>query len=194
MGVVVLIVRQYAQANIMSAVNESLVDKRIQQAADFSKGSDLHLKFSCIAASDVVGKYSHATAEIAKLTNRSVSTVENHAHAHWLYVELRGDDFFKPMARYLWRNLPASHWWLAYDIQTKGYDALWYLDQAYQHNWSGRDMMQEFKRDMEAGNAPMILRRVFVTFGGLADELLRNRTQLTPAQVAAAEAVREAYS
>src|SRR5687767_11063751 len=123
----------------MNTVNESLVDKRIQQAIDFSKGSDLHLKFSCIAASDVVGKYSHATAEIAKRTNRSVSTVENHAHAHWLYVELRKDSPREGQFRFvrtLWRELPASHWWLAYDINNKGYDARHYLTSAFAHNWS----------------------------------------------------------
>jgi hypothetical protein len=177
----------------MNAVNESLVDKRIQQAIDFSKGSDTTLKYACIAASPIVGTYSHGTQQIATARNRSVSTVENWAHAHWLYVELRRDPVNNYAARPLWRLLPASHWWLAYDIQNKGYDAMHYLMLADAHGWSGRDMMQEFKRDMEAGNAPMVLRRVFVTFGGLADELLRNRKQLTPAQVAAAEAVKEAY-
>src|SRR5688572_8546767 len=180
----------------MNTVNESLVDKRIQQVVDFAKSSDTHGKYACIAASRIVGTYSHATKQMAEQCKRSVSTIENWAHAHWLYVELRKQEegFTNPLVRYLWRVLPASHWWLAYDIQNKGYDAYHYLDNAYAHGWSGRDMMQEFKRDMEAGTAPMVLRRVFVTFGGLADELLRNRDQLTPAQTAAAEAVKQAYT
>jgi len=175
---------------------EGLVDKRIRQAIDYGKGSDTGLKAACIAASPIVGMYSHGTQQIATARNRSVSTVENWAHAHWLYKELRTTDRKgdKKVARNLWRNLPASHWWLAYDIQAKGYDAFTYLVHSHTHNWSGRDMMQEFKRDFEAGTAPMVLRRVFVTFGGLADELLRNRKQLTPAQVAAAEAVKEAFA
>lgn len=173
---------------------EGVIDQWIERAAKYYGKSDIQLKMSCINASPVVGKYSGGTAEIAKRIGRSVSTVENHAHAHWLYVELRKGTEFKKLIRMLWRNLPASHWWLAYDIQQKGYDAYFYLVYAWKHDVSGRDMMQEFKRDMEAGTAPMVLRRVFVTFGGLADELLRNRAQLTPAQVAAAESVREAFN
>src|SRR5687768_16419139 len=116
--------RQHRGAQ-MNTVNESLVDKRIQQAVDFGKRSDAGLKAACIAASPIVGTYSHGTQQIATARNRSVSTVENWAHAHWLHVELRKEGgHVLPISRSLWRHLPASHWWLAYDIQTKGYEAL----------------------------------------------------------------------
>ena len=179
----------------MNALPEGLVDKRIQQAIDFAVGSDTSLKYACIAASPIVGTYSHGTAQIAKAKKRSVSTVENWAHAHWLYKALR-----KPSpamaqfqsARFLWRVLPASHWWLAYDIQQAGYNAVYYLNNAYANNWSGREMMQEYKADREAGNAPMQFQRVKIAFRGMAQEL-KDNPNLTPAQAAAVDAVTEAF-
>lgn len=178
-------------------LTESIVDKRIQQAIDFSGDSDTRLKYACIAASRIVGTYSDGTQKIAKARRRHVSTVENWAHAHWLYVSLRNDPQNQPekkLIRTLWRTMPASHWWLAYDIYAKGYDALHYLANAGMHGWSGRDMMQEYRKDMEAGNAPMVIRRVIVTFKGLADELLdRYVFDLTFDQIAALQKVQEVF-
>lgn len=156
----------------MNSIHEGIIDKRIRQVVDFSKSSDTHGKYACIAASLIVGTYSHATQQMATQCKRHVSTIENWAHAHWLYVEVRRE--YPHIARGLWRQLPASHWWLAYDIQTKGYDALHYLTNARTHSWSGREMMQEYKKDMEAGNAPMVLKRALIAFRGLGDELLRS--------------------
>lgn len=174
-------------------VNEGIIDKRIKQTVEWSKTSDTHLKYACIAASPIVGTYSHATKMIAEQRNRSVATVENWAHAHWLYVELRRNPDYCYWSRRLWRELPASHWWLAYDIQVKGYDAMHYLNLAYGHKWSGRDMMQEYKKDMEAGNAPMVIKRVLIAFRGMADELAKSKN-LTWQQAAAVEMVREAFA
>lgn len=158
----------------MNNIHEGIIDKRIRQVVDFSKSSDTHGKYACIAASPIVGTYSHATQQMATQCKRHVSTIENWAHAHWLYVELRRDPDYMFQARRLWRLLPASHWWLAHSIQSRGYDALQYLLKADMHSWSGRDMMQEYKKDMEAGNAPMVLARAFVAFRGLADELMKS--------------------
>ena len=155
----------------MNTINEGIIDKRIKQTVDWSKTSDTYLKYMCIAASPIVGKYTHATQQIADGANRSPSTVQNWAHAHWLYKDVRRT--FPHTSRLLWRVLPASHWWLAYDIQTKGYDALHYLALADDHKLSGREMMQEYKADMESGNAPMITKRAVIAFCGLADELLK---------------------
>jgi hypothetical protein len=171
---------------------ESIIDIRIARVVKFGHESDWSLKMACVVAASVVGTYSGVTQEMAKQTKRSVSTIENYAHAFRLYAELRSDPAYIWKARRLWRALPTSHWWLAYDIQTKGYDALRYLQNAEWNGWSGRDMMQEFRRDMEAGNAPMVLRRVFVTFRGLADELAKS-PHLTPAQADAVAMVREAF-
>jgi len=170
---------------------ETIIDKRIHQAVVFHKGSDMCVKYACIAAAQVVGTYSDATEEIARLSRRSVSSVQNWAHAFRLYKELRKIDAC--VSRSLWRILPASHWWLAYDIQQAGFDALYYLANAATHNWSGRDMLKEFARDREAGNAPLIFRRACLSFRGLADELVKRVNDLTAEQLTAVQAVRKAF-
>ena len=171
---------------------ESMIDNRIARVVKFGHESDWRLKMACVAAASVVGTYSGVTQEMAKQTKRSVSTIENYAHAFRLYAELRSDPAFFLQSRRLWRALPSSHWWLAYDIQTKGYDARRYLQNAEWNGWSGREMMQEFKKDMEAGNAPMQIQRVKIAFRGMAQEL-KDNPDLTPAQAAAVDAVEEAF-
>lgn len=172
---------------------ESLLDSRVERTARFAADSDASLKAACVVAASVVGTYSGITQEIARRTRRSVSSVENWSHAGKLYKMLRHDcggyyyDFQR--VRDLWRALPASHWWLAYDIQQAGYDALRYLAMASNHGWSGRAMMGEFDKDLHAGTAPLIFSRAVLSFRGLADELAKSK-QLTPAQAAAVDAVR----
>jgi hypothetical protein len=91
--------------------------------------------------------------------------------------------------------LPASHWWLAYDIQTSGYDALYYLDNADKHAWSGRDMLKEWRQDRENGGAPLILKRACYAFAELAKELSQKHIgQLTTEQQKAVIAVRKAFA
>ena len=171
---------------------ESIIDKRIEQAVMADQGSDTCLKYACLAVSRIVGSYSAATAEIAKRRNRHVSTIENWAHAAWLYTELRRNKSDLCNARRLWRVLPASHWWQAYDIQNNGYDALHYLTLAADHHMSGREMMQNYKADMMAGNAPLVFSRAKIAFRGLATELAKQK--LTPPQKAAVKAVLAAFS
>jgi hypothetical protein len=169
---------------------EQTVDKRITQAAEFFGKSDMQLKYTCIAASPVVGTYSGGTEEIAKRILRSVSTVENYAHGHWCYRDLRANGN-KQRVRAMWRSLPASHWWQAWDIHKAGYDAYFYLNNADLNQWSGRDMMFEYRRDREAGNAPLVFSRAVLAFRGLAIEL--QKYKLNSKQRAAVEAVKEAF-
>jgi hypothetical protein len=150
---------------------EEAVDRHIDRAVKWHKGSDTRLKFACIAASPIVGTYSDGTAKIAKESRRSVSAVENWAHAHWLYKAYRSNGHRKA-SRFLWREMPASFWWLAYDIHTAGYDAMHYLQKAYEHKSSSRDMMADFKADRDAGQAPLIFHRAKIALRGLANELI----------------------
>lgn len=175
-------------------VNEALVDRWIERAASYHGNSDTSLKYACITASPVVRKYNGGTAEIAKLTKRSSSSVESWAHAHWLYVELRRNLSDFQRVRILWRTLPASHWWLAYDIQRLGYDAFYYLDNADLHSWSGRDMMREYSVDMERRNGhkpPIPFERACIRFKTWADEMMLY--SLTPGQTAAVKAVQKEF-
>lgn len=169
---------------------EQLVDTWVGRVVSYHAGSDASLKCACIVAAQVVGSYSGTTGVIAKETKRSVSSVENWAHAFRLYKELRQTD---KLARVLWRKLPCSHWWLAYDIQAAGYDALYYLTMAIQNDMSGRDMLQEWKRDREAGNAPIVFKRACLSFFGLASELEKQAGKLNPAQRKAIAMVKEAF-
>jgi hypothetical protein len=172
-----------------------MVEKRISQIVTYHRGSDIQIKAACIAAARVVGSYDGTTGVIAKQTKRSVASVENWAHAFRLYNELRTNlaDFRR--VRCLWRSLPASHWWLAYDIQTSGYDALYYLDNADKHAWSGRDMLKEWRQDRENGGAPLILKRACYAFAELAKELSQKHIgQLTTEQQKAVIAVRKAFA
>lgn len=151
---------------------EKLVDLWVQRAVRVYSQSDIELKKYCMIAATVMGKYSHGgTQAIANGIQRSVSTVENHAHAFSLMRDLRRGGF-RIRIRTLWRSLPASHWWQAWGIHKAGYDALYYLDNAAKNKWSGRVMMDEYKRELEAGYAPMIFRRAAIALRGLVDELL----------------------
>lgn len=144
-------------------INESLIDKRIHQAVTYYGSAEMSLKLTAIAAARVVGKYDGTTAEIAKQIRRSPSTVENLAHAFWLYEYER--KAYKSASRDLWRELPISHWWIAYDhIHSVGCRALKYLDMAYSHGWSGRRMLQEFRVDYEREHGappPVKIERVY---------------------------------
>jgi hypothetical protein len=171
-----------------NSINESLVDAWKDRVIQYHTGSDTSLKCACIVAAHVVGSYSGMTGVIAKETKRSVSTVENWAHGFRLYKELRQVD---KNARVYWRKLPASHWWLAYDIQRNGYDAFHYLTNAYLNKWSGRDMMQEYKRDIEAGTAPIQYKRMVISFRGLAMEL--SKRTLTKEQRVAVDNVLKVF-
>ena len=167
----------------MINTNETIVDRWIARAIAYDKTSDLQLKFHCIFASPVVGKYANGgTQAIADGIHRDVSTVENHAHAHWLYRELRQNRKDIKRVRQLWRQLPASHWWNAWEIQRAGYEAFSYLHYASLNGWSGRDMMQEYKRDREAGNAPILFHRACRSIFGLASELIKQTERLSEAQ------------
>ena len=173
-------------------IPEQNIDLHIKRAVEFAKGSDTGLKYACIAAGPVVGTYDGTTNEIARLTNRSVSTVENYAHGFWLYKELRSNGS-RTIARKLWRELPASHWWKAYDIQRAGYDAAYYLLFAFQHSVSGRGMMGEFEKDRNAGNAPLVFSRAKIAIYGLAVEMMKHKSDMTTEQIAAITAVRKAF-
>jgi hypothetical protein len=153
---------------------EQIVDTWVKRSIDYYGKSDAELKKHCITASLVVGRYQFGgTQAIASGIKRSLSTVENHAHAHWMYKELRKPRKVRSCVRTLWRTLPASHWWIAYEkIHKQGYSALPYLQNADAHGWSGRDMVMEFERDRMAGNAPIIVKRAKATLAGLARELI----------------------
>ena len=172
---------------------ESIIDGWILRAIKYSDESDESLKKHCIFASPIVGKYQNGgTKAIADGIHRSPSTVENHAHAYFLYRELRANGNMRRV-REMWRALPASHWWLAWSIQKAGYEAYHYLDFAQLHNWSGRDMMTEYKNDLEAGNAPIQFKRLCVSIHGLAEELL-GRAETTTEQIKAVQEVRKAFA
>lgn len=172
-----------------TAAFEGVIDCWIERAVYYAGNSDTYLKYACIFASPIVGRYDGGTQQIATRQNRSVATVENWAHAHWLYKELRANGN-KMLVRKLWRELPASHFWQAYDIQRRGYDALYYLTLAFQHNFSGRAMMGEFDKDIQAGNAPMQYKRQVHALRMLADEMLSKQVgHLTGPQRKALETV-----
>jgi hypothetical protein len=171
---------------------EQLVDTWVNRVVAYHAGSDTSLKCACIVAAQVVGSYSGTTQLIAKETKRSVSSIENWAHGFWLYKELRANGS-RTIARKLWRELPASHWWKAYDIQRAGYDAAYYLLFAFQHSVSGRGMMGEFEKDRNAGNAPLVFSRAKIAIYGLAVEMMKHKSDMTPEQIAAITAVRKAF-
>lgn len=137
-------------------INETLIDKRIRQAIDYGKGSDTSLKCAALAAGRVVGKYTAATQQIADARNREVSTVQNWAHAAWMYQELK--DYPRrdvQRVRELWHELPVSHWWLAWDKirncnEAHNWNTFYYLNNAFIHGWSGRRMLEEFQADYVA--------------------------------------------
>jgi hypothetical protein len=176
----------------MISLKEENVDFHIERTVRFALRSDLDLKFACIAASPVVGTYDGTTQEIAKRTLRSVSAVENWAHAHWMYSAARKVNI--KVARALWRTLPPTHFWKAWDIHQAGYDALYYLNNAWMYNWSAKGMMAEWDKERVAGHAPLQLSRAKLSFFGLASELWKQQKQLTKEQRAAVDAVLKEFA
>jgi hypothetical protein len=175
----------------MTLLPESNIDRHIERTVKYVDGSDLGLKCACIAASPVIGSYDGTTQQIAKLTRRSVSTVENWAHAHWMYKTARHEDI--KLARLLWRKLPPTHFWRAWDIQVAGYNALHYLNHAYAYDWSAQGMMAEFDKDRNAGNAPLQFTRLKIVIRGLADELSKCK-DLTQGQRKAVDAIKKEFA
>lgn len=174
----------------MNLIPEARIDDLIDDVVRFGAVSDLQLKRACLRASAVVGTYDGTTAVIAERTKRSVSTVENWAMAGCLLLDLRQDPKTRKAARILWRDLPASHFWLAQEIHKAGYDVVYYLGFANAYNVSGRGMIQEYRKDKEIGQAPMIRQRAFVALRGLAAELM---TALPAAKREQAEAALQSF-
>ena len=54
-------------------------------------------------------------------------------------------------------------------------------------------MMEQYRKDMEAGNAPLVFSRAKIAFRGLASELLKRGRELTKQQHEAAKMVQEAF-
>ena len=179
----------------MTNIPETIVDHWISQAVKYYGDSDTALKKHSVYAAPVVGKYSNGgTKAIADGIRRSPSTVENYAHAFQLYSELRRTQVRKRI-RTLWRTLPISHWWQAWTIHKAGYDAFYYLNNADLHSWSGREMMDNYKKDMEAGQAPLVFKRGIFALRGLVNELLNKYSQkLNEAQRVALLAVMETFA
>ena len=171
---------------------EEAVDRHIERTVQFASVSEINIKFACIAAAPIVGSYSEGTQQIARRLKRSVSTIGNYAHAFWMYSTLRNNGHAKA-ARQLWRTLPASHWWQAWDIHTAGYDAFHYLSNANIHSWSGRDMMTEYRNDRDAGTAPLVFQRARHALVGLIDELLKQPKNLTDEQIEALNIVADLF-
>lgn len=176
----------------MTLIPEYLIDSHIARTVRFVDGSDLGLKFAMISASSVVGSYDGTTQEIARQTRRSVSTVENWAHGHWMVKVLRKNGN-KKLVRRLWRELPPTHFWKAWDIHQAGYDALYYLRLAWENGWSSKGMMAEFDKERQAGFAKLQMSRAKLAFRGLADELVKRSAELTEAQRIAALNVLDAF-
>lgn len=167
----------------MSYDYEFLADAWIARAIRYYSKSETALKKYCILAAHVVGKYENgATQAIADGINRSLSTVQNHAHAYRM-MEILRNSVVNTRVRTLWRELPASHFWQAWAIHQAGYDAFYYLNNAALHRQSGRDMMDEYKKDLEAGNAPMQFQRGVIALRGILNELLmKHNNRLTEGQ------------
>lgn len=178
-----------------ATMNESLLETWIARILKHNRESDMYGKYVCIEAAFVVGRYEEGvTEEIAHRTKRSQSSVQNWAHAARLYQDLRSNGNRK-MARHLFRSLPVSHWWLAYDIQQAGYESLYYLLKAFEHSWSGRAMLEEYRKDRDAGTAPLIFRRGVHVIYELANELLmKHNSRLNEDQRVALLGVQDAFA
>ena len=166
---------------------EAKIDRWILFVKKHYKASDTSLKKACLICTHVVGAYDGTTEAIAQATGRSVATVENWSHAGKLRAQLLAAKDQKKYPRelvfVLWDELSASHWWLAYDIQVKGFDAFFYLNYAMENKASGRDMIMEFKRDLDSGHARMLLERARISMVGLANEFLRYPAGLNDRQL-----------
>lgn len=173
---------------------ENLMEHWIENAIKHYGNSDGELKKHSVYAAQTVGTYQNgSTQAIADGILRSPSTVENYAHAHVLYVKLRNSPL-RNRFRTLWRTLPISHWYQAWIIEKAGFDGGHYLYNAALNKWSGREMMENYKKDLEAGNAPMIFRRGVIALHGIVNELLtKYNPQLSEAQRIALLTVVDAF-
>lgn len=151
---------------------ESKIEHYLDQIKKHQDKSDTSLKQACLIAGHVVGLYNGTTDAIAKRLGKSVSTIENWAHAAWLRAALLKDTEKRDRVHLLWRELSASKFWLAWDIHKEGFEALHYLEFVYSHKASGKDMMMEFKRDRDNGIAPLQVPRAKRTLKALAAGLL----------------------
>lgn len=177
--------------------NESIPDGWVTKAVAAYRSSQLYGKLFAVYAGAMVGKYQEGgTQALAAAILRSPSTVQNHAHAYWLYCELRRNLADYHQARVLWRALPISHWWTAYDIQRAGYEALKYLAMADRHQWSGREMIRNYQADVEAatgGRQPVPFTKAVIKFRAMGDEAALYWDELTEKQKTAVRVWREAF-
>ena len=96
---------------------ETVTDNEIARAVRAARRSDGSLWVAAFWSARVVGTYRRDGArEIALQAGKSVSTVENWAHAYWLYKALRESSEHVPNMR---KALVISHFYAAHDMMIK---------------------------------------------------------------------------
>jgi len=132
---------------------EDITDNEISRAVRASRRADGNLWVAAFWSARVVGTYQrHGAAEIARQAGRSVSTVQNWAHAYWLYKALRESSEHVPNLR---KALVISHFYAAYDMMVK-YDLklpviFLHLEQMVYYKQNGQPYSAEaLKQEIEA--------------------------------------------
>ena len=149
----------------MTYVNENIIERDIQRAAQASRAADNDLWVACFFVSRVVGYgIENATKHIADTVGRHPSTVENWAHAYWMYEDLRKFGVASVTLRDLRRMLTPTHFWTAWGLKQKyrmsNKKVMQYLSQLLAHMHNGEPHSADaLTREVEAtethnGNRP----------------------------------------
>lgn len=170
---------------------EDLVERDIDRAVAYSKKADGNLWVAGMYAARVVGKYSGGTEEIHKRSGKSISSIQNWAHAYEMLVlvlknsQLTGNWGF---VRENWRVLSPTHFWTAWEKVNKydlGIDAVCgYLYQMlnYRYNnesWSADALAREIDaHEDKSGNVP-----TWSYYKTRLSSLLKNAILAAPAEI-----------
>jgi hypothetical protein len=168
---------------------ELIVERDIDRAAQYGRKSDRNLWVAGFYAARVIGKYTKdATIAISDRSGKSIATVQNWAHAVWMYQALRLTGNFQ-LVRHYRRELKLTHFYTLWDKCNK-YNltpekAMGYLQQMLDYRsqgepWSADALAREIDaHEDKAGNTPAwsyyktrmasLLHNAFVSVGIPAD-------------------------
>lgn len=143
---------------------ELIVERDIDRAAQYGRKSDRNLWVAGFYAARVIGKYEKAaTIAISDRSGKSIATVQNWAHAVWMYQALRLTGNFR-VVRFYRQELTITHFWTLWEKCNKynltSRDAVKYFDQMLDYRsqgepWSADALAREIDaHEDKAGNVP----------------------------------------
>lgn len=177
----------------MTTFTEARADHHVARAAAALRESDKNIWKAAYHACKMWGHYQHyGVKSIADAAQKSVSQIENYAHAYDLFTELCKFGYVCEI-RKLRRRVSPSHFWKMWSAKNTyglmGWECVKYLMLSASNGWSGDRMIEELLVDLGKKRPPLKVQTVCKGIAAYAAEILARVNDFTTQQREAAQVV-----